>query len=355
MESGESGVQRGTMSKLEVVVVEDGFGDGAFQWTELGEKAGLEAIVVSSEETCSGSLATFCELPEGYNGFDSGFLSKLKKLRNENPGKFLGVVMRNAASLPLIRQKLTKAGVNMFTEDPEAVGKVLETLAIIDQDAAGENRCPFCMNSFGEKALAYHVALNHCLENPMALRNFRCDLCGMIESPDLLQKHFHKVHVMEKLKNENSSGSPPLLFAFALVVCRNAEGKFLLVHERDDRGFWLPGGGVKLPEDLIDAARRETMEEAGVKVEIKGVLQIQFGSGPKIARLRVIFYAEPIDDSCNNMPKTVPDYESGGATWCSPKDLPHLQLRGPEPNNWFNYVQDGGEIYGVDVLSKDEN
>ncbi len=32
---------------------------------------------------------------------------------------------------------------------------------------------------------------------------------------------------------------------FSLVVCRNAEGKFLAVKETRGRGWWLPGGRVE--------------------------------------------------------------------------------------------------------------
>ena len=43
---------------------------------------------------------------------------------------------------------------------------------------------------------------------------------------------------------------------FSLVICRNAQGKFLAVKETGIRGWWIPGGHVERREDFIDAAKR---------------------------------------------------------------------------------------------------
>jgi ADP-ribose pyrophosphatase YjhB (NUDIX family) len=40
----------------------------------------------------------------------------------------------------------------------------------------------------------------------------------------------------------------------------------LAVNESRNRGWWIPGGAVDLNETFYDAAHRETMEEAGVKI-----------------------------------------------------------------------------------------
>ena len=55
-------------------------------------------------------------------------------------------------------------------------------------------------------------------------------------------------------------------------------------------------------ESFQIAAIRECFEEASVKVELKGVLRVEHSvEGYDQARMRVIFYAEPIDDK--QMPK----------------------------------------------------
>ena len=35
-------------------------------------------------------------------------------------------------------------------------------------------------------------------------------------------------------------------------------------------GFWLPGGAVDGGESLTSAAKRETLEEAGIDIHLKG-------------------------------------------------------------------------------------
>ena len=106
------------------------------------------------------------------------------------------------------------------------------------------------------------------------------------------------------------------------VVRRKSDGKFLLVQEFCSSGYWLPGGGVDPGEDLDKAAIRETLEEAGVEIELKGILRMEYSPKTKYSRLRVIFYGEPVDDSARA--KTIPDFESVGACWVSIDDLSSL-------------------------------
>jgi hypothetical protein len=50
-------------------------------------------------------------------------------------------------------------------------------------------------------------------------------------------------------------------------------------------------------------------------------------------KMRVIFYAEPRDLS--QLPKSIPDFESAGACWCSLEQIEGgLKLRGSEPRQW---------------------
>lgn len=145
---------------------------------------------------------------------------------------------------------------------------------------------------------------------------------------------------------------------FAIVVCRNLRnGKFLAVKESRGRGWWLPAGHVDAGQNFVDAAIRETVEEAGVDVDIKGVLGVEHTlSDVDQARLRVIFYAEPKDPSA--APKSVPDEESDGAEWKSVEEIAELDaipppqgLRGGELLRWARYIQNGGLIAPIFVSS----
>jgi 8-oxo-dGTP pyrophosphatase MutT (NUDIX family) len=66
------------------------------------------------------------------------------------------------------------------------------------------------------------------------------------------------------------------MLGLSLIVCRNKQGKYLAVNESRNRGWWLPGGRVDPPESFHEAAIRETLEEAGIHVELKGVLRIEY-------------------------------------------------------------------------------
>lgn len=59
------------------------------------------------------------------------------------------------------------------------------------------------------------------------------------------------------------------------MVVRNSKHEYLAVLETDDRGWWLPAGRVDPPETYENAAIRETLEEAGLKVQLKGILRLE--------------------------------------------------------------------------------
>ena len=49
--------------------------------------------------------------------------------------------------------------------------------------------------------------------------------------------------------------------------------KYLTIEEADGRGWWLAGGALEAGETFQDGALREVREEAGIDVELKGVLR----------------------------------------------------------------------------------
>ena len=65
------------------------------------------------------------------------------------------------------------------------------------------------------------------------------------------------------------------IIASSCVICNN---KILMVQENkaDIQGLWdLPGGKVKVNEDIKQATIRETLEETGYNVDLKNILLIQ--------------------------------------------------------------------------------
>ena len=70
---------------------------------------------------------------------------------------------------------------------------------------------------------------------------------------------------------------------------------------------------------------KETQEEAGVNVQIKGILRIENEMTQYGGRQRVIFYAEPVDPCQAATPKSVADKESIQAAWLTVAELQQKQ------------------------------
>ncbi len=252
--------------------------------------------------------------------------------------------------------------------------------------------CPFCgLAGLTEDGLWLHTSLYHA--NLISDRSERrhkklpedhiahaCPVCS--ERDRNLMIHIRNAHgpcspTRCEVHSEFNDVSPQLA-AFALVVCVDYRNRMLLVQEYGSSGYWLPGGRVDAGETFEEAAVRECEEEAGVKIRLTGVLQVQFSPGekpnksdstksdsshskPKSAaycRQRIVFLAEPVLDAKAAEPpepKTEPDYESVGAVWCALEKIDGLALRGSEPAFWGKYLQSKKPVHPMAVLSGTEN
>lgn len=148
---------------------------------------------------------------------------------------------------------------------------------------------------------------------------------------------------------------------FSVVVVRHpGTGRWLAVSETRNRGWWLPAGHVDRGQSFVEAAHAETLEEAGLRVVLKGILAIEHTlMSSESARMRVVFYAEPEDPTAP--PKTIPDNESLGAAWMSVDDLrakqqlpPPQGLRGAELLRWAMHVEAGGHISPIELLQRED-
>lgn len=138
---------------------------------------------------------------------------------------------------------------------------------------------------------------------------------------------------------------------FAVVVVRRGD-RFLLVQEYKHGQLWyLPAGRVEPGETFFDAACRETLEEAGVPVRVVGIIRVEHSPMHEGTRLRVVFLAEPVDDT---PPKSEPDEESLGAAWVSLEELAGYPLRGVEVQELLAYVAGGGPIFPPDLLQPED-
>lgn len=141
------------------------------------------------------------------------------------------------------------------------------------------------------------------------------------------------------------SREPIPTWFFVLVVVRSAD-RFLLVQERKHGQLWyLPAGRVEPGERIFEVAHRETMEEAGIPIELMGVLKVQHTIVPAVgARVRVILTAIPRDDT---PPKSVADEESLQAAWVSLEGLGRVRLRGQEVKEIIEAVPPNYSVVAV--------
>jgi len=239
--------------------------------------------------------------------------------------------------------------------DVSSVQRAIQ-LVHLQNSQPGRFTCPYCnLSNLSEDSLWHHCPLYHIQErNDLRIT---CPICGARCEPDRdppFQVHLRNKHGpcgRGELQCEDDHNADEL-FAFALVVCvRSSDGKMLLVHEFASTGMWLPGGRLDREEKLEDAAVRETKEEAGVDVQLTGILKLQFSPHRGYVRLRCVFMAKPVDETI--APKSLPDYESAGAVWADLNDIisGKFPLRGSEPQIWAKYLLAGGKIHDLQLLT----
>jgi phosphatase NudJ len=142
----------------------------------------------------------------------------------------------------------------------------------------------------------------------------------------------------------------PISTWFFVVVVVRLGHRFLVVHEGPKHGqlWYLPAGRVEIGESFVEAAKRETLEEAGIPIEVESIIRFEHSAYSNgTARLRVLMVARPIDDT---PPKSKPDSESLEASWLTLDQLKLIPLRGPEVIELCQYLAEGGAVYPVQSL-----
>jgi phosphatase NudJ len=112
--------------------------------------------------------------------------------------------------------------------------------------------------------------------------------------------------------------------------------------------WYLPAGRVEAGEKFIEAAKRETLEEAGISIEVNGIIRIEHSPLPNDTRIRLIVSATPTDDT---LPKQIPDEESLEAGWFTLEEIKRLPLRGFEVVDIFSYLEKGGFVAPLSMLT----
>jgi phosphatase NudJ len=134
-------------------------------------------------------------------------------------------------------------------------------------------------------------------------------------------------------------GSSNLIVLVVLVVVPH-DGRYLVVEECDG-SFYLPAGKVKPGENLMAAAVRETAEEAGMLVGLRGLLGFDHDWCEPQMRMRFAFVGYP---ALIASPKTRPDRHSRGAAWLTKEQIRGRRLRHPEVLSWIDRLERGATL-----------
>ena len=121
------------------------------------------------------------------------------------------------------------------------------------------------------------------------------------------------------------------------VVARWLGGRLLLVR-RCDSGTWeLPGGRVDIGETAVEAAVRETAEEAGITVLVTGFVGLFSDPGHVVrspdGEVRQQFAVLLRARALGGIPRG-DLHETSEAAWVAPMDLPGLPM-GPAARVWI--------------------
>lgn len=110
-------------------------------------------------------------------------------------------------------------------------------------------------------------------------------------------------------------------------VVIESNGKFLLVQEASpkNKGKWfLPGGKAEKGESPEKAAKRETLEEAGCKIKLKGIFGVAYHHKTlQREKLHVYYSARALTKKI----KKKPDKDSLCAAWFTYSEIKKLVVR----------------------------
>lgn len=116
----------------------------------------------------------------------------------------------------------------------------------------------------------------------------------------------------QRARSERFFATLPRKVVAAGVLCRDRDGRVLIVHDAFKQHWTIPGGVVDADEDPRSGAAREAWEEAGVRVEVGALLGVFAATWPD--RLAFVFDATPAADAPGT-PRPQHAHEVDDARW----------------------------------------
>jgi 8-oxo-dGTP diphosphatase len=132
--------------------------------------------------------------------------------------------------------------------------------------------------------------------------------------------------------HDPSAPAASLVAPSVFVAVRWLHGTLLLVRRCDSGAWELPGGRVDVGETAVEAAVRETAEEAGVQVavtEFAGLFSdpghvVRSPGGEVRQQFALLFRARAVGGAPRG-----DQHETSEAAWVSPAELPGLAMEPP--------------------------
>ena len=124
------------------------------------------------------------------------------------------------------------------------------------------------------------------------------------------------------------------------VAVRGRRGRLLLVRRCDSGAWELPGGRVDVGETAVQAAVRETLEEAGIRVHVTGLVGVFSDPGHVIrspgGEIRQQFALVFRGRSLGGVPHG-DLHETSDAAWVAFPEFPGLHIQ-PPVRDWIAHA-----------------
>ncbi len=149
---------------------------------------------------------------------------------------------------------------------------------------------------------------------------------------------------------------PVPIYAVVLMLVESG-GRYVLVQEAmPERGnpWFIPAGSVEPGENIVDAAKRETEEEAGLIIEPSHLMRIEHVIPPEQDRQspdpelwRFVLVAE----ATGGRLKTTGDEHSLQARWFRPEEMEGLRLRSADAINLIEMHRQGAPLWPIEAYA----